>query len=108
MNPLLRKAVATIYVETAATGLWTTVARTNLPCALLHVNYRSVATAPDRAELAAERIFVWPAAEYTLPTYCQIEVNGVRWNPVATNAFERLDGPTGTTHHGRVPVRRVS
>lgn len=104
---LLFNSTADVYAETPATGAYTTSVKEGLPCRLLHIDYRAVTTSQDRATLAAERIFVWPAAEYTLPAYCQLEVNGTRWQPVEITAYERLDGPDGTTHHGRVPVRRV-
>ena len=105
---LLFNATATIYTEDAPSGRFSAVARSGLPCRLLHASYRPAATSADRAELAAERIFLWPAAEYTLPAFCQIEVDGARWAPVDINAFERLNSPAGTIHHGRVPVRRQS
>ncbi len=108
MHPLLRRSLATVYIETPATGAFTTVARAALPCMLQHTNRAAAATSQDRAQLASERIFVWPAAEYTLPAYCQIEVDGYRWNPVDINAFERFDGPTGAIHHGRVPIRKAT
>jgi len=108
MHPLLRRSLATVYTEDATTGAFTTVARASLPCMLQHANYRDSAASSDRTQLAGERIFVWPAAEYTLPAYCQIEVDGNKWNPVDISAFERFDGPSGARHHGRVPVRKAS
>lgn len=106
MHHLLRQKTATVYTEDPTTGLFTVVATTDLDCALLHASRTGAVTAQDRATLAAERIFVWPAAEYTLPTYCELEVEGDRWVPVEVNAYERFKGPDGTTHHGRVPVRK--
>lgn len=96
-------ATATVYGRTTATGTFTTVLKSGLRCRLAHIP-RGDQTAPDRAELAALRVLLWEPA-YVLPETAQIEVDGVRWQPVA-GTFGALKGPSGAVTYRQADVRR--
>lgn len=105
MSLLFRKT-ATVYGR-AAGGQYTTLLTTGLACNLLHLSSQNAPTGGARTEFAARRRFVWDAS-YVMPQYAQIEVDGLRWNLVANNAFETLTGPDGQPHHKRVDVVRAA
>jgi hypothetical protein len=69
-----------IYTE-AAGGDWATVAQADLPCRLGIVSAKGAGSAPERAELTAIRRLVW-GPDYDMPERCQVEVDGIRYNPV--------------------------
>lgn len=98
--------VAVVYTVTAATGLYTTVATTGLRCRLAHIDNRPAATAPDRAELAAIRNMLWEPS-YVMPEQAQVEVAGIRWNPVP-GTFGAFRGPSGAVVYRRCDLVRVS
>jgi hypothetical protein len=97
--------VATVYARGAGGG-WTVVAKTGLACRMLHLNTQDIPTGAERDQLAASRRFVWDPT-YNLPQYCQIEVEGLRWNPTSNNAFETIDWADGTPAYKRVRVIRA-
>lgn len=78
---------ATIYGEAASSGRYTQVLKDYLECRLVPVNTMSP-QAQGRAELMAQRDFYWSPA-YFMPEHCQIDVEGVRWSPMA-GTFQRL------------------
>jgi hypothetical protein len=82
------------------------VLRTGLRCRLAHVQIQPARTAPDRAELAAMRTLIWEPG-YVLPETAQVEVEGIRWNPVA-GTFGAMRGPTGAVAYRRADVRRAA
>jgi hypothetical protein len=96
---------ATIYGRGTGGG-WTVVLRNNLPCRMLHINTQDVPTSAERDQLAASRRFIW-SPDYALPQYCQIEVEGLRWNPTSNNAFETMRWTDGTDAYKRVRVVRA-
>jgi hypothetical protein len=101
---LLLTETADVYARSGGTtGAFTTLVASGVKCRLLHLN-TDVATGAGRTELAARRKLVFDAA-YTLPRYAQIEVNGLRWNPVAE--FETLPWLDGTPAYKRVDVQRA-
>lgn len=94
---------ATVYGETDPTGAFTTVLRTGLACRLAHV--RGGASQNERAELAAVRNMIWDPS-YVLPETAQVEVDGVRWNPVA-GTFAAYRGPSSQVLYRRCDLVRV-
>jgi hypothetical protein len=96
-------ATAAVYGRDAVTSRFTTVLRTGLRCRLAHVP-RGGQTGPDRAELAALRVLLWEPG-YVMPETAQIEVDGVRWQPVA-GTFGALKGPIGAVTYRQADVRR--
>lgn len=70
---------ATVYTEGAG-GAFTVVAKVNLGCRLSTISGRGATTTVDRAELLAMRQLFWDPS-YDMPECCQIEIDGVRWNP---------------------------
>lgn len=98
--------VATVYGENASTGAYTDVLRSGLRCRLAHVSTRPAATGGDRAELAAIRNLLWEP-DYVLPETAQVEVGGVRWNPVA-GTFGAYRGPLGQVVYRRCDVVRAA
>ncbi len=73
-------STATVYTQGVGGG-YTVSAKTGLACRLSTVSAKGATSAPDRAELAAIRQLFWDPS-YTMPTYCQVEIGGVRWNPI--------------------------
>jgi hypothetical protein len=96
---------ATVYTENPTTGIFDVVAKTGLPCRLAHIDRQPAATAPDRAEFAAMRNMLWEPG-YVLPETAQVDVEGVRWNPVA-GTFGAMKGPSGAVTYRRCDVRRA-
>lgn len=84
---------ATVYGEDAATGAYSVVLRTGLLCALHRLGTQPDISAADRAELAASRRFVWDAT-YALPETAQVDVGGVRWQPVAGTFWAYPEPPS--------------
>ena len=76
----LLDSLATVYTQGVGGG-YTVSAKTNLAARLSTVSAKGATSAPDRAELAAVRQLFWDPS-YTMPTYCQVEIGGVRWNVV--------------------------
>jgi hypothetical protein len=96
---------ATVYTEGAG-GNHTTVARSGLRCRLAHVNRQPAATSAERAELAALRNMLWEPG-YVLPETAQVEVDGVRWNPIP-GTFGALRGPSSAVVYRRCDLIRVT
>jgi hypothetical protein len=96
--------VATVYTR-AGNGTWTVVAKTELPCRIAHIR-QTGRTLEERGALAKLRRFLYDPS-YQLPSACQIEVNGERWNPVGdTDAAPR--GPGGAVHHKSIDVMKAA
>lgn len=72
--------IATVYTENASTGRYTDLANSGLACRLMHLNLQPAATSSDRAEFAAMRDMMFDP-DYAMPEQCQVEVDGVRWQP---------------------------
>ncbi len=72
--------VGTVYTEAATSGRYTVLAKSNLACRLIHMPLRHVTTGSDRAKLAGMRNLMFDP-EYIMPEECQVEVDGVRWQP---------------------------
>lgn len=100
-------ATATVYTADPTTGAWTVVAQSNLPCRLLLLPRQPGETNQDRAERAALRRFRFDPS-YALPASCQIEVDGVRWNPIAINGYEAVKNPNGTVAWFRCDVLKAT
>jgi len=103
---LLFDTTATVYGR-GASGAFDTVLKANLACRLVLVSRQAATTNSERAQLAAVRSLRWEAS-YVMPQYCQIEIDGLRWNLVSTNAFQTLDGPSGTAVFKRADVVRAA
>lgn len=71
---------ANVYTGASGTGRYTVLAKSNLSCRLMHLNIRLVPTAIDRAELSAMRDMMFDP-DYVMPEQCQVEVDGIRWQP---------------------------
>ena len=97
---------ATIYTRAALRGRFTVVARSGLRCRLAHVNQRPAATGAERAELAAMRNLIFEPG-FHMPEQCQIDINGVKWNPRA-GTFGAFSGPTGAILYRKVDVVRAT
>ena len=107
---LLLTQTCSVYTRTGATGQFTTLARSGLACRLLHLNTQDSPTGAGRTELAQRRSFCWDPA-YTfpaLPTQAQIEVDGLRWNLVNTNAIETMRWVDGTPAYKRADAVRAA
>jgi hypothetical protein len=104
VTTLLLTGTATVYGR-AADGRYTVPLRAGLASRLLHLNSDGAPSGEARAELAARRRFVWDAA-YTMPAFSQIEVEGLRWNPVTTGAIETMRWIDGTALYKKVDVIR--
>jgi hypothetical protein len=102
---LLLTQTATVYAR-GVTGSFDVVVKSGLACRLLLVNVAPASSGGERSELAGRRVLCWDAA-YTMPQYSQVDVEGLRWNLAATNAFETLDGPDGTPAYKRADVVRA-
>ena len=72
--------LADVYIETTATGKFTTLVRSSLSCRLLHIPLQRAQNQTERKELAALRNMIFEG-DYQMPEACQIEVDGVRWEP---------------------------
>lgn len=94
---------AIVYTEAPVTGAFTVVAKSGLRCRLAHV--RGGGSQPERAELAALRNMLWEP-DYVLPETAQVEVDGIRWNPVP-GTFGAMRGPSGTVLYRRCDVVRA-
>ena len=103
---LLLTNTASVYGR-AANGQYTVLLTSGLACRLLHLNSDGAPSGAGRTEFAARRKFVWDAA-YTMPAFAQIEVDGLRWNPVANSAFETMRWVDGTALYRRVDVIRAA
>lgn len=95
---------ATVYAEDAATGAYTTVLKSGLKCRLVHVGRQTATTAGERAELAAIRNLLFEP-DYVMPETAQIEVDSIRWAPVA-GTFGAFRGPSGAVVFRRADVVR--
>jgi hypothetical protein len=107
---LLLTQTCTVYGRDATTGQFTVSLRTALPCRLLHLNLQAAPTGAGRADLASRRSFCWDPS-YTfpaLPTQAQIEVDGLRWNLVNTNAIETMRWVDGTACYKRADCVRAA
>lgn len=98
--------LATVFTETVATGLYQTVEKSNLKCRLAHVNMRPAPGGNERAELAAIRDMMFDP-DYVMPENCQLDVDGVRWQPVA-GSFGAFRGPSGRVTYRRCDLMRQS
>ena len=107
---LLLTQTATVYTRTGATGQFTTVDRTGLPCRLLHLNVQDSPSGAGRTDLASRRSFCWDASYVfpALPVQAQIEVEGLRWNLVNTNAIETMRWVDGTAAYKRADAVRAA
>jgi hypothetical protein len=105
---LLLTQTAAVYGR-AANGQFTVLLTSGLACRLLHLNTDDAPSGSARSELAARRRFVWDAAYVfpALPAQAQIEVDGLRWNPVNTNAIETIRWTDGTACYKRVDCIRA-
>lgn len=97
---------ATIYTEHASTGLYSVVDRSDLACRLVHVDIGGAQSGGARAELAALRSMLFEP-DYVMPETAQVEVSGIRWQPVA-GTFGAFRGPSGTVEYRRCDVVRQS
>lgn len=95
---------ANIYAESATTGLYTTLVKTGLACRLIHLNLRLAGSSNDRAELAGQRDMLFDP-EYQMPEQCQVEVDGVRWQP-KPGTFEALRNWTSDVSYRKCQVER--
>jgi hypothetical protein len=95
---LLLTQVATVYGRATATGLFTDALRTGLACRLLHLNIQDAPSGAGRTDLASRRSFCWDPAYFFpgLPVQTQIEVGGLRWNLVNTNAIRTMRWKDGS------------
>jgi len=84
-------AVANVYTASSSTGAFTVLHKQGLRCRLSTVSARGAASAPERAELVATRQLFWQA-DYVMPERCQVEVDGVRWNPIQGTAVAPTRG----------------
>lgn len=101
------KDAATVYTRGTG-GDWNVVHKNALRCRLAHSRRSAETTSGDRAELAARRVLIWDDTDYQMPAQCQVEVDGLRWNPLNTNAFEAFSGPGGRPIYKRIDVRRAA
>lgn len=93
------------YTADPTTGQYTVLAQAGVRCRLMHVNRQPAATAADRAELGALRDLIWEPS-YVLPETAQVEVESVRWNPVA-GTFGAYRGPSGALVYRRADAMRA-
>lgn len=85
--------VATVYVETASTGRYTTVLVNALACRLLKPASSAPASVADRVEMMSDYDLWWPA-DTSLPEQCRFTIDGVNYQPRA-GTFDALgDGQT--------------
>ena len=107
---LLLTQTADVYGRHATTGQFTTLLRSALPCRLLHLNVQDSPTGAGRVDLASRRSFCWDASYVfpALPTQAQIEVEGLRWNLVNTNAIETMRWVDGTACYKRADAVRAA
>jgi len=105
IDSLLLTRTATVYGRSGA-GSHTVVLKTGLKCALQHLRLQPAPSGAARSELAARRKFVWEAS-YHLPANTQVEVEGLRWQPVNTNAISTRRWIDGTDAFKFVDVVRA-
>lgn len=72
---------AQVFTEDINTGEYAVPGAT-FACRLAHNRTGQGETDTDRAELAAQRRLIWPP-ELELPEHCEVEVEGIRWRPLA-------------------------
>lgn len=100
---------ATVYTAHPTTGEWTILFRAGLPVRLAN-KVRKLDPVTDnwvgREEIQSDRRLLW-GPEPALPSeYCQVLVDGERWNTVA-GSFTAITGPTGAVTYRRCEVRRA-
>jgi hypothetical protein len=71
---------ATVYTADAD-GRYTTLATSSLPCRAVLVVRRADMVTIDRAELLSQRTLYFDP-DYELDERAQIDLDGVRWNPI--------------------------
>lgn len=98
--------LATVFIENPTTGLYDTLAKARLDCRLAHVNVQPATGGNERAELAALRDMLFDP-NYVMPENCQVDVDGVRWQPVV-GTFGAFRGPSSQTVYRRCDVVRQS
>lgn len=72
---------AQLFTEDATTGQYT-VPGASFPCRLAHNRTGQGETDATRVELASQRRLIW-GPDPALPEHCEVEVEAVRWRPVA-------------------------
>jgi hypothetical protein len=82
--------LASVYVETAATGKYTTLSQSNVACRLVNIPLNRIQRPADRRELSAMRDMLFDPA-VSLPEQCQIEVDAVRWQVLPGTFAEYRD-----------------
>lgn len=85
--------LATVYGASPTTGRYTAILRQDLACRLLKPSDIMPATAQARAEFMAQRDF-WFDVSFYMPEQCQIDISGIRWQPIAGSFQRNGDGVT--------------
>jgi hypothetical protein len=91
---------ANIYTRDAR-GRYNVLTKANLVCRRSHIPRTMAGSSQGRAELSSIRHLQWSDISYQIPTASQVEIDGVRYNPVG-ETFGTIPSPSG----GATPIGR--
>jgi hypothetical protein len=95
---------AIVYAQNDVDRKYTVPIKTDLKVRIAHLRARLATGTADRDELLARRHILWEAT-YELPERCQLEIDGIRWNPVA-GTHGTFSGPAEVDRYKRCDAVR--
>lgn len=87
--------LGTVWGEDSVTGRYTVLLKRDLACRLVIPAGLEASSGDARAEMVAQRD-LWFDPAYDMPEQCQVEVDGVRWQPQPGSFHSPGDGVTPT------------
>ena len=92
-----------VYVENSSTGKFDALVNAGLQCRVVYTR-RLAHNEDERSELAGLRTLIFDGS-YVMPETCQVDVDGVRWQP-RPGTFMTYRDWTGATAYKSCQIER--